>query len=165
MSNKASFALGATAGLLLAALSMIAQETYTVGPTTAQQVIDLTDIITAANQRTCLRWSAVGAPACTQAAACTAAGAAGGASCTAAQARAAQARIYPNASQTDRSEYVTFAYASEGFKRDRIALANARQHDIAVAAWATASPAQRNAVCALPAVGNLGNGCDFLTLQ
>lgn len=155
---------GLLVGVLLSGLSITAQETYSVGPTTAQQVIDLTDIIVAANQRTCIRLNAAGSPACSQAQACTAANATGGASCTAAQARAASARIWPNANQTDRAEYVTFVYASEGFKRERAQVANSRQHDIAVAAWAVASVANRNAVCTATAIG-LSNGCDFLTLQ
>jgi len=91
-----------------------AQENYNV-PASAQQVADLTAVVTGANLRTCLLWGK--AAGCTDQGAsgtCVAAGAAGGSSCTAAQARAANARIFP-ATQAGREEFVQFKIAAPTF--------------------------------------------------
>ncbi len=96
---------------LLAAASASAQETYSL-QADAPSVVILTDLATFNNARTCLTLGlAVG---CTQAQACTAANAAGGASCTAAQARAANVRIWP-ATLAGREEYVMFQIAVPRF--------------------------------------------------
>lgn len=160
-----SIVLGAATVLAAVGLSVLAQEAYTVPPTgngTAQQQADLTAIVAAYNANTCEGLKL--ATSCTQAQACTAANAAGGASCTAAQARAANARIWPNTTALERSEFVTFVYATPSFNADRIRIANRRDYARAVATWAAASVANRNAVCTAAAIG-LANGCDFLTLQ
>lgn len=88
-----------------------AQETYSLAATAAN-VSTLTDIITFQNVDTCQRFALTAT--CTQAQACTAAGAVGGSSCTAAQARAASARIWVN-TQAGREEFVTFQIALPRF--------------------------------------------------
>ena len=91
--------------LLFLADAAQAQETYSVSASAGQVASHERDRASRA-RATCLRLGqAVG---CTQAQACTAANAAGGASCTAAQARAADARIYP-ATQAGREEFLTFS--------------------------------------------------------
>jgi hypothetical protein len=97
--------------LLALAGAAQAQETYSI-PANAGQVATLTDILTYANIDTCQRL--VSANTCTQAQACTAANAASGASCTAAQARAANARIWLN-TQSGREEFVIFQIAAPRF--------------------------------------------------
>lgn len=89
---------------ILIPMVLFAQETYSVSATAAQVAkVDKGRILN--NRLTCLKLGlAVG---CTQASACVAAGAAGGSGCTAAQARAAEARIYPNTS-AGREEYLGF---------------------------------------------------------
>lgn len=90
--------------LVLVACVASAQETYSISAN-ANQVSRLTKYETVQNAKTCLSFAlSIG---CTQAQACTAAGAAGGASCTAAQARAANARIFP-ATQAGREEFLIF---------------------------------------------------------
>lgn len=100
--------------LLLLLLAPVAwtQEDYTISAN-ANQVADLTWIVSVANTKTCINWGL--SAGCTQAAACTAANAAGGASCTAAQARAAQARVWPQ-TQAGRQEFVIFEIAAPGFQ-------------------------------------------------
>lgn len=88
--------------LILLAAPAAAQETYSIAAT-AGQVADLASIVAGFNQGRCKALNL--ATNCTQAQACVAANAAGGASCTAAQARAAGARIYGN-SQSEREDYV-----------------------------------------------------------
>jgi hypothetical protein len=97
--------------LMLVGVQAQAQESYSLN-VTAQQVTDLTAVIDMTNGQTCIRWGlAVG---CTQAQACTAASAAGGSSCTAAQARAAKARIFPQ-TLAGREEFVTHMIAVARF--------------------------------------------------
>lgn len=86
-----------------------AQETFSFSATANQVTrVDRGRLVT--NAKTCQRLSTVASPltfTCTQAQACVNAGAAGGASCTAAQARAANARIYP-ATLAGREEFLGF---------------------------------------------------------
>lgn len=103
---------------LLAAPAFAQGETYDQAAS-AQQVADLTAIIAGENASRCKALNL--AASCTQAQACTAAGAAGGASCTAAQARAAGARIWPD-SLSGRDEYVTFEIVLPEFIRRRASL-------------------------------------------
>ena len=96
----------------LIATPVMAQETWTIGPVPAPYVTKATLKIFTINLRTCKRLSTAPSnptPAfnCTQAQACVAALAVGGAACTPAQARAANARIFPN-TQAGREEIVTF---------------------------------------------------------
>src|SRR5687767_9696001 len=88
--------------VLLAGPASAQVETYAV-PGSAANVATLTSVISFRNRETCERWSL--ATTCTQAQACTAANAIGGSSCTAANARAANARIFP-LTQAGREEYV-----------------------------------------------------------
>ena len=98
--------------VVLFAPSVWAQETYSLTANTAQ-VADLTLMVTTNNERTCdtLRQPLT----CNQAQACTAANAAGGSSCTSAQARAANARIFPN-TQAGREEFVAFGLVAPRFQ-------------------------------------------------
>lgn len=136
--------------LLLAPLAH-AQEDYTISAN-ANQVADLTWIVSVENTKTCITW---GLPAgCTQAAACTAANASGGASCTAAQARAAQARIFP-LTQAGRQEFVIFKIAAPQFQTMRVEANNFGRQ--AYCAWFNAqTQGVRDGVCT--AIG-LPAGC------
>jgi hypothetical protein len=128
--------------LVLLAAPVVAQETYSV-PANAGQVADLTSIVDAVNGRTCEAQAL--STACTQAQACVSANAAGGASCTAAQARAANVRIYPN-TQAGREEYVQFKIALAKFnelKADIVARGLQRLCQF----WATANQTQKDALC------------------
>lgn len=119
-----------------------AQETYSVGAN-ANQVANLSAIVSASNARTCLRLLAT--ESCTQANACVAAGAAGGSSCTAAQARAANARIFP-LTQAGREEYVTFMFVAPQF----ISALNepvAFEFERACANWQAFNQTQRDSAC------------------
>lgn len=119
-----------------------AQETYNI-PATAGQVANLTNIVSTANARTCLRLT--GAESCTQAAACTTANAPGGASCTAAQARGANARIYP-LTQAGREEYVIFVFTAPQFVSalgDPVAF----EFERACLNWQAFNQTQKDAAC------------------
>lgn len=121
-----------------------AQETYSTSAT-AQQVLDLTDIVTATNERTCTnRGQAIG---CTQAQSCTGQGVvcANGSSCTAAQARSCGARIFP-LTQAGREEYVTFQLVGPEFISRRDALSSWYQ-ERQCRFWVTANASQRSAMC------------------
>lgn len=120
----------------------MAQETYSLSAT-AQQVSDLTLIVTAANGRACESFNL--AETCTQAQACTAANAAGGASCTAAQARAANARIFP-LTQPGREEFVTFMIAAPRFQDFKVGIVG-RDHDKMCQFWSTATQVQKDTTC------------------
>lgn len=119
-----------------------AQETYSL-PAGAGNVTTLTTLVAKTDGDTCQRW---GLPrTCTQAQACVAASAVGGASCTAAQARAAAARIYPN-TFAGREEYVTFEIALPQF----LALVSSQQAEDRRAFcenWNAATPTTRNNFC------------------
>jgi hypothetical protein len=103
--------------LLIAAMTMAtcaqawAQETYSVSYSAAN-VARFNRVRVAINKVTCNRLGLT--DTCTQAEACTAANAAGGASCTAAQAKAANARIYGD-SQPEREALFT-DYAQNSLK-------------------------------------------------
>jgi len=128
--------------LLLLAAAAHAQEAYSISAT-ANQVNNLTDIVTTANARTCLRLTAT--EICTQAAACTAANAPGGSSCTAAQARGANARIYP-LTQAGREEFVTFVFVAPQFigaLGDPVAF----EFERACANWTAFTNTQKNSAC------------------
>jgi hypothetical protein len=90
--------------LVLLAATASAQEDLTI-TIPAAELPHLINQVATTNVETCERLHL--AVTCTQAQACVAAAAVGGASCTAAQARAADARIFP-ATTAGRSEYVTF---------------------------------------------------------
>lgn len=119
-----------------------AQETYSVNAT-AGQVTDLVSIAAAENEKVCYRYNL--ALTCTQAQACTAAGAAGGASCTAAQARAAQARIFP-ATQAGREEFVTFKMLAPVFIDQRASIGGWHRERLCIF-WSSANQTQKDALC------------------
>ena len=108
----------AAAMFLLAGLSVEAQETYSINGT-AGQVADLRQYVLGINRNTCARLQLTAA--CTQAQACTAASAPGGASCTAAQARNANARIWPD-TLAGREEFVTFQWIAPHFQEAKSGL-------------------------------------------
>lgn len=149
----------AVLGLCAIAEAAIAQETWSIGPVPPAQVAAAADQVTFFNASTCQRLSTTASPltdTCTQAQACTNAGAAGGASCTPAQARAANARIFP-ATQAGREEYVTFTMVIPTLddRREKVTNNNRLKQ---CKFWQTATAAQRNAICS--AVG-LPAGCDL----
>lgn len=88
------------------------QESYSVSAS-ANQVSNLTNAIASINQDLCDRYTL--GTNCTQAQACTAVNAPGGASCTAAQARQANVRIWPN-TQAGREEFVVFYIVGPRFQ-------------------------------------------------
>ena len=95
----------------LASVTASAQESHVI-PVSLANIAKENSIINGKNAKTCQRLSlAIG---CTQAQACTAASAAGGASCTAAQARAAKARIWL-LTQPGREEYTIFGIVEPAF--------------------------------------------------
>ena len=108
------------AGVVVAGIGSVAaaQETYSIAGT-AGQVADLRQHTLALNRSTCARLQQ--AATCTQAQACTAANAPGGSSCTAAQARNASARIWPD-TQAGREEFVTFQWVAPRFMEAKAAL-------------------------------------------
>ena len=139
--------------LALALLPMLAeaQETYSINASAAN-VTTLTGVITKINGDLC---AATGLPrTCTQAQLCTAASVPGGASCTAAQARAANARIYP-LTQAGREEFTTFGIAAPKFL-ELVAEVQADQKRDACEKWTAATQTAKNNACA--AIG-LPNGC------
>lgn len=138
--------------VLLFASPALAQETYSLSGS-ATQVSQLDRDRASTNRQTCVRLGQVAA--CTQAQACTAAGAAGGASCTAAQARQANARIYP-ATQAGREEFLTFSYVAPEFQR-RVKGAAADELNAAAAWFNAQNTATKNAECAK---WGLANGCN-----
>jgi hypothetical protein len=146
--------------LLLLPTSAMAQETYQFS-STAQQQARINRGRLLVNRATCLR---LGLPAgfsdaanCTQAQACIQAGAVGGASCTAAQARAENARIYPNTT-AGREEAMVF----EGVVPWVMGLTTtARATDpdaYCTNFWASANTTTRNAECTK---SGLPNDCDI----
>ena len=108
----------AAAGFALLCLPAQAQESYSISGT-AGQVADLRQYVLGINRNTCARLQLTAA--CTQAQACTAASAPGGASCTAAQARAANARIWPD-TLAGREEFVTFVWIVPHFQEAKSGL-------------------------------------------
>ena len=97
--------------LLVIPATVQAQETYSIA-VPAPLVLDLSVILSDTNAETCKRLNLQ--PGCTQGDACTNANAAGGSGCTPAQARAANARIYPG-TQAGREELVAFHIALPRF--------------------------------------------------
>lgn len=120
----------------------IAQEAYTLNAS-AGNVTTLTDVISFFNAQTCQGFSL--APNCTQAQACTAANAAGGAGCTAAQARAASARIWPS-TQAGREEFTTFQIAAPKFL-DLVGSVAAAKKATFSTAFAALSQVNRDSIC------------------
>ncbi len=114
---RLKFVALAILGLLIAA-GAEAQETYTINAN-ATQAADLRQYELSINRGQCRRLGL--AVTCTQAQACTAANAPGGASCTAAQARGAGARIWPD-TQAGREEFVTFQWVAGHFLEARASL-------------------------------------------
>jgi hypothetical protein len=129
---------------LFASLSQ-ADENLTIDILTAQ-TNDLNLIIGRKNQEVCVKFSAAGAPNCSQAQACTAASATGGASCTAAQARAANARIYPQ-TNAGRTEFVKFEYAAPRFINDKLGLADWHNFLYCTYTYPSQNQTQRDAIC------------------
>ena len=119
-----------------------AQEAYTLNAS-AGNVTTLTDVIAFFNAQTCQGFSL--APNCTQAQACTAAGAAGGVSCTAAQARAANARIWPN-TLVGREEFTTFQIAAPKFLDLVGSVASAKRATF-LAAFTALSQGSKDSIC------------------
>ena len=106
------------AAFALVTLPAFGQESYSISGT-AGQVADLRQYVLGINRNTCARLQQVAA--CTQAQACTAANAAGGASCSAAQARNANARIWPD-TLAGREEFVTFQWIAPHFQEAKSGL-------------------------------------------
>lgn len=131
-----------------------AQETYSIAAN-ANQVTDLTAIVSAANGGVCNSLNL--ALSCTQAQACTAANAPGGSSCTAAQARGANVRIYPQ-TQAGREEFVLFVIAGPRFAELRASAVPAFSQRKLCDFWATATRTQKDTTCS--SVG-LPNGCEL----
>ena len=128
---------------LVALPSMVeAQEVYSISAT-ANQVTRITRANALTARRTCLRLGL--AEGCTQAQACVAANAAGGASCTAAQARAANARIYP-ITQAGREEFITFEFIVKELK-EFDAEAVRRDQDLYCIWFKAQNQATQNAEC------------------
>ena len=128
--------------LILLGAPVVAQETYSIGGS-AGQVTDLAAVVQATNERTCESWAL--AITCTQAQSCTAASAVGGSGCSAAQARAAKARLYP-ATQAGREEFVTFVIVAPVFTAMKADIAKRGQERLC-SFWATANQTQKDALC------------------
>lgn len=149
-------------GLCLVPLAS-AQETYSISANAAQ-VSDLTAIVGAANGEVCNKLGL--ALGCTQAQACTVANAPGGSACTAAQARGAQVRIYPQ-TQAGREEFVVFGIAGPRFNELRASAVPAFSQRKLCDFWATAPRTGTNskdAVCAaagLPTSVSAPTGCEL----
>jgi hypothetical protein len=127
---------------LLVGGSASAQESYSLSAS-AGQVSQHDRDRSSKNRQTCTRLGQ--SLTCTQAQACTAAGAAGGASCTAAQARAANARIYP-ATLAGREEFLTFDMVVPEFQR-RVKGAAADESNAAKAWFLAQNQTVRDAEC------------------
>lgn len=138
MLKRIALALVVLAGL---AVASEAQESYTISVTVNQQA-RVTRSVNVQNQTTCIRLNQPAA--CTQAQACVAANAAGGASCTAAQARQANARIYPN-TQPGREEFATAVFAKD--VNEMINNAVALDQSQWCVAFKAASLANQNSAC------------------
>lgn len=140
--------------VLLLAAPVAAQETYSL-PAGAGNVTTLSAVIAGLNGAVCDRG---GLPrTCTQAQACTNLQTAGGASCTAAQARAANTRIYP-LTQAGREEFVTFGIALPRFLD---LVANQREEDrrASCTAWLALTQGTRDTFCT--GTLSLSAGCNF----
>jgi hypothetical protein len=113
--RNALYVVVVAAVLMTSALGAVAAENYTVPVNDARQ-IQVSIMVDYNRIQICDRLSLVGA-ACTQANACTTVvpAAAGGASCSAAQARAAKVRLYPQ-TQPGREEWFTFEYVVGGLQ-------------------------------------------------
>lgn len=142
------------AALFVLALSAYAgaQETYSL-PAGAGNVTTISTLIAKGARDTCLRLNLLAT--CTQAEACQAAGAVGGTGCTAAQARTANARIYPN-TFAGREEFTTFEIALPQFIL-LVASQQAEDRRAYCTNWNAASVATRNAFCT--SIG-LATGCN-----
>src|SRR5690349_13440752 len=132
----------AAAALLSIAAPAEAQESYTASATVGQ-VADFRQYVLAINRGTCRKYSL--AATCTQAQACTAANAAGGASCTAAQARAASARIWPD-TQAGREEFMTFVWLVPKFNEAKSSLPSQANADYC-AWWSASNQTTKDAEC------------------
>lgn len=137
---------------LLAGGSAFAQESYSLS-FSANQVNNLDRDRASNNRQTCVKLGQVST--CTQAEACAAARAPGGASCTAAQARAANVRIYP-ATQAGREEFLTFSVVIPEFQR-RLKGAAADEQNAAKAWFLAQNAVTQNAECSK---WGLANGCN-----
>jgi hypothetical protein len=137
--------------LALAAPLVYAQsaENYTIPASGGASgvVAQLTEIVNAVNLETCFRWGKLSG--CTDTGAsgtCVAAGAAGGSSCTAAQARTANARIFPQ-TEVGRGEYTIHRIATPEFEKQK-EIPN-RVSKIAVCQWFNAqNQTVKDAECA-----------------
>jgi hypothetical protein len=145
--------------LLIPALAEAQTENHTIPVSAANQVRQAL-VISKANRATCARFN-LSFP-CTQGAVCAAAGTPGGSGCTAAQARAAEVRVWSTATLADREEFTIFGIAQPAFQ-ELLAAATQEQVVAGCVNWAAMNTTQRNAVCsaytpALPAGCNPG-GC------
>lgn len=157
------------AAFLLAALVPVGLQaqtvTYTLANVPQADDDDLALLITARNERLCTQLGAVGGFSCNQSQACAAAltkgyTVGGGASCSAAQARNASpssVRIWPNASVSDRNEYILFRIASPSFA-DQKPFVQGWNQIRACLKWQTDNATARNTACA---AHGLPNGCSL----
>lgn len=131
-------------GFVIAAFAGTAasQETYSVAASVGQTA-DLRQFVLSKNRRTCQAQGL--AVTCTQAQACTSANAAGGASCTAAQARAANVRIWPD-TQAGREEFVIFFWLAPLFSQAKASLPTLAAPDYC-AWWTLQNQTTRDTEC------------------
>lgn len=129
-----------------------AQETYSL-PANATQTADLRTYVLGVNRGMC-RKAGFPTGVCTQAQACTAAGISS--ACTAAQARAADARIWPD-TQAGREEFVTYQWVLPKFVEARATLRTSQQAELCEW-WKTASTANKNTICT---TSGLATGCEI----
>ena len=142
--------------LLLAVLvapATMAQEVYSISATAAQ-VTTLTTMLRVQNEQVCTRTNQ--ALTCTQAQACVAGGAVGGSSCTAAQARAANVRIFPS-TLAGREEFVLFGIAAPRFNVLKGEIVSWDQQRFC-ADWNASTQTEKDAVCS---AATLPNGCEL----
>jgi hypothetical protein len=128
-------------------------EVYAVAASDAQ-VVELRIYELAKNREQCRRLGL--ASTCTQAQACTAANAPGGASCTAAQARQAGCRIWPD-TEAGRLEFITFnpGWLADLFKSAKASTPAQIGTEYCIW-WGTQNQTQREAVCT--AIGATNSG-------
>lgn len=138
--------------LLAISCAAVAQETYSI-PASAPNVTTLTQVITAQNGDLCARYGL--ARTCSQAQLCTAAGNPFGSGCTAAQARAASQRIYPNTT-AGREEFTQFAVTLPKFN-ELVTTQQGEQRRSFCEFWLAANTTARNNACA--AIG-ASAGCE-----
>jgi hypothetical protein len=141
----------AVALLLAFAGAVEAQETYDQAAS-SEDVANLRMGVSMANDKTCLRLSQqIG---CNQSQACIAAGAVGGSGCSNANARAVNARIYPD-TLAGRDEFVTFVIVLPRFN-DLIAAVPAWEYKRQCDHWNASNQTVRDSMCT---AANRSAGC------